>query len=352
MNMSLVKKLSRFNPIHRIRMAEQQRRDDQKEVLRHLQSISRRLTQLEKTVLRQHEALQSQADMQEKVDQSLAQYGRDAEGADDLPRLRPLLQVERVRKHAAAAVARATLETDPTPHIVIEDLLPDEVCDELVAAVPASSFFPSQNAGPQEIDVPFALGPQRNQLIWSFFYDVAVESAVLPAVIEKFRPALDEFVQKHWPDRGSFTESAIELHMLKSRLLLRRPGYRITPHRDPRWVFITGLIYLQRRDDPHTYGTQFYRLRHEREHSHHSPLWIDEAECEFVKEVPALRNSAVIFLNSTGAHGAFIPPDAPPDTERFLYQVQFGPDKRTKRSLIAESGDPAGPEQTARPQAY
>ena len=151
---------------------------------------------------------------------------------------------------------------------------------------------------------------------------------------------------------SSFADSAIDLRVVKSRLLLRRPGYRITPHRDPRWVFITGLIYLQRRDDSHTYGTQFYRLREEREHAHHSPLWIDEAECQFVKEVPARRNSAVIFLNSSGAHGASIPPDAPQDLERFLYQVQFGPDKRTKRSLTGESDGRAASGQPAAAKGY
>ncbi len=347
---SLVNRLSRFNPIRIMRIAEQERREDQKEVVRQLRSISKRLAQLEQTVKRQFETLKPPADLQEKVDQSVALYARDAEGAAEAPRLRALLQAQRVRSHAAAAVARATLQNDPTPHIVVEDLLPDDVCDELVAAVPASSFFPNQNAGSQEIDVPFFVAQERNRLIWNFFFEVAVENAILPAVLEKFRPALDEFVQKHWPDRGSFADSAIDLRVLKSRLLLRRPGYRITPHRDPRWIFITGLIYLQRRGDSHTYGTQFYRLREEREHSHHSPLWIDEAECEFVKEVAARRNSAAMFLNSTGAHGASIPPDAPPDIERFVYQVQFGPDKRTKQLLIADGPSPS--KQTTTLEAY
>jgi hypothetical protein len=178
-------------------------------------------------------------------------------------------------------------------------------------------------------------------LIWRFFYDVAVEGAMLPAAIEKFRPALDQFVQKHWPERGSYAESGIDLRVLKSRLLLRRPGYRITPHRDPRWAFLTCLVYLQRREDSQTYGTQFYRLREEREHAHHAPLWIDEADCELVKDIPARRNTAVIFLNSTGAHGAFIPSDASPETERFLYQVQFGPDGSTKRALMGDADVPA-----------
>ena len=83
------------------------------------------------------------------------------------------------------------------------------------------------------------------------------------------------------------------------------------------------------------YGTQLYRLRREPEVTHSSPLWVDRSECELVKDVPALRNTAVVFLNSTGAHGASIPSDAPENVERFLYQVQFGVDEKTKERLIA-----------------
>ena len=43
-----------------------------------------------------------------------------------------------------------------------------------------------------------------------------------------------------------------------------------------------------------------------------------------VREVPGRPNSAVVFLNSTGAHRASIPADAPPETDRYIYQVQFG----------------------------
>jgi hypothetical protein len=143
-------------------------------------------------------------------------------------------------------------------------------------------------------------------------------------------------MRKNWPTRGSFAGSGVDLGVINSRIMLRRPGYRIKPHRDPRWAFLTCLVYLQKRNDPQAYGTQFYRLREEREPTHHSPLWVEDDEVTLVKDVPARRNTAVVFLNSTGAHGASIPPDAPPDTERFIYQVQFGPDDATRQRLIAE----------------
>jgi len=68
--------------------------------------------------------------------------------------------------------------------------------------------------------------------------------------------------------------------------------------------------------------------------THSSPLWVDPSECELVKDVPADRNTALVFLNSTGAHGASIPGDAPPDTERYLYQVHFSVEEDMRQKLV------------------
>jgi hypothetical protein len=342
--MSILKKLERFNPIRVVRTVDAvprlqdvsgRLREDQKEVARQLRTISRQLEELRQTVKAQSEALARLPELQTKVQQCVTLYQKDAAHADALPALRQKLDPDRVGRHAAAAVTRAQLQMDPGAHMVIEDLLPGDVSDELVAAVPASLFFPTQNMKRQEIGVPFFLAPEHDRVVWGAFYDV-LERAILPAVVEKFRPALDEFMRKHWPRLGSFAESGVKLGVWNSRIMLRRPGYRIKPHRDPRWAFLTCLVYLQRRDDPPGCGTQFYRLREEREPSHHSPLWVEEEECVLVRDVPARHNTAVVFLNSTGAHGAFVPPDAPAGMERFIYQVQFGPDEATKQMLIDE----------------
>ena len=41
-----------------------------------------------------------------------------------------------------------------------------------------------------------------------------------------------------------------------------------------------------------------------------------------------------MFLNSTGAHGASVPDDAPPDFLRYVYQARFSPDAATKDRLL------------------
>jgi hypothetical protein len=343
--------LERFNPLRIVRTVDavpqlrelsDKLRQDNKALARQLRAMSRQLEQLEKTLDGQKAALAVVPDLQAKLGQCMAAYMKDARFADQVPALRRMLgDGERIAAHAAAAVARSALVLDPFPHAVIEDLLPPDVCDELVAAVPSSIFFKSQDMSRQEMQVPFVFAPERSRLVWGMFFDKVVTETLAPALTEKFRPALDEFVRVTWPGMGSMTEAGITLGVSNSRLLLRRPGYLIKPHRDPRWAFLTCLVYLPKPGDVQSYGTQLYRLRHEPEWSHSSPLWADPTECELVKDVPAARNSALVFLNWTGAHGASIPRDAPEDTERYVYQVQFSVDEPMKQRLIASLSETA-----------
>ena len=83
------------------------------------------------------------------------------------------------------------------------------------------------------------------------------------------------------------------------------------------------------------YGTQLCRLQHEQEIPTDTPFWVPEDEVEVVREVPGQSNSAVVFLNSTGAHRASIPADAPRETDRYIYQVQLGPERAVRDALTA-----------------
>ena len=335
--------LERLNPLRVIRAADSvsrledlgdKLREDQKEMARQLRAITRQLEQLGQTLKRQEDVLASVPGLHAEVQQCLASYKTDARHADRLPALRAsLAEGKRLAAHAAAAVARAPLQLDPFPHVLIENLLPDDAADELVGALPSSVFF-KRNAKRHQLQVPFVFAPAYSRVVWEIFFEQVVTETLLPALTEKFRPALDDFVRTHWPHLRSMAEGGIELRVANSRLMLRRPGYVIKPHRDPRWAFLTCLVYLPRPKDVDSYGTQIYRLRNEPEVTHSSPLWVDPSECELVRDVPADRNTALVFLNSTGAHGASIPSDAPPDTERYLYQVHFSVEEDMRQRLV------------------
>jgi hypothetical protein len=341
----------RLNPVRIVRTVDtvphvrsvvEKVRADQKEMSRQLRAITQQLERLEQTLSRQEKALAGIPELQAQVRRCVTAYTKDARQAEWLPAVRTILgDGEELAAHAAAAVARARLEHDPFPHAVIENLLPDDVAAELLRAIPSSAFFKTENMKRQELEVPFVFAPEYSRIVWGLFFDKVITETLVPALTDKFRPALDEFLRTHWPELGSMGDAGIALRVSNSRLLLRRPGYVIKPHRDPRWAFLTCLVYLPRSTDHESYGTQLYRLRHEPEVTHSSPLWVERSECELVKDVPARRNTALVFLNSTGAHGASIPSDAPAGIERYLFQVQFGVDDETRQRLIADVPDAA-----------
>jgi len=342
--MSLRSRLARFSPLRLVGASDAvsrlERRTSalqlaQKDHARTLRKMTQQLDRLEALLRRQQAVLDEIPNMQEKLGQAWAVYLKDAREAGRMPAARALLaDTTRIGAHAAAAVGRARLVAAPTPHVVIQDLLPDDVYDELIRAIPSVTFFKSRDPTRQETQVPFVFAPEHTRLVWGTFYDTVVSDALIRALTAKFGSALDDFVRTHWPAYESLAAAGIELQVSNSRILLRGPGYEIKPHRDPRWAFLTCLLYLPRPRDTSAYGTQLYRLREEPVVSHGSPLWVDEGLCELAVDVPARRNTALVFLNATGAHGATIPPDAPAGTKRYLYQVQFGVDERTQRRLV------------------
>jgi hypothetical protein len=339
--MSILTKLSKLSPWQVARAVEavpQLRKsagEAHKEHVRELRTITHQLEAIQKQLAEQQKLLAGVPLLRQKVHQCIAASMADADQAEQLVELRQRLRRADLSGFARRAVSAAELRLDPCPHLVIDDLLPDEWCDELVKTIPPLVFFKSHNMARQEMQVPFVFAPAYQRLVWDTFFRQVIEGALLDGINEKFGSALDAFIARHWPSVGTMADGRVRLGVTNSRLLLRRAGYEIKPHRDPRWAFLTCLVYLQRRDDAVTYGTQFYRLKQEREASHSSPLWAEYDECDLVSDVKARRNSAVIFLNSTGVHGATIPADAPSDLKRFVYQVQFGPDEGTREALIA-----------------
>jgi hypothetical protein len=334
----------RLNPLRIVRRANavphleergEKMREDQKATTRQLRAITRQLEQIEQRLANQDKVLAAVPQLQAQIQRCVTVYTTDARHAGRIPSLRARLgDGGALASHVTSAVARTTLELDPFPHVVIENLLPEGLSDELISALPPAAFFTTQKMSRQELEVPFEFAPEYSRIVWGVFFSKVITEAMVPALTEKFRPALDDFVRSHWPGLGSLSQAGIALQVSNSRLMLRRPGYVIKPHRDPRWAFLTCLVYLPKSAEHQIYGTQLYRLGHEPELTHNSPLWADPNECELVKEVPARRNTALVFLNSTGAHGASIPRDAPADTARFLYQVQFGVDDGTREQLV------------------
>ena len=242
---------------------------------------------------------------------------------------------DRIRSHVAAAVAATPVASEPFPHVLIDKLLPDDAYDQIVKAIPPRVFFEHLDQNHQEVMVPSDLAPLLSREIWAAFYGSVVTEALVPSLLDKFREPLDRLVNRYWPNYQSLDDANIRFELLMSRLLLRRPGYVIKAHRDPRWAFVTCLVYLPPRNAEQFFGTQLCSVRREPEHRSHGALWMDDSNVDVVTSVEGRPNTALAFVNGSGAHRASIPGDVAADTERYLYQLQLGPSVANQRRLLA-----------------
>ena len=226
-------------------------------------------------------------------------------------------------RHVTQAISGAELHLDPCPYIVIDNLLPGRVYEALLRGIPPVELFANKPAGKQHMDVPFSLAPTYSQRAWAYMANELVPDTIAPRLIDKFRAVIDEWIALNWPD---LAPSSVKLHGSGGRIMYRRRGYRIRPHRDPKWSFITCILYLARPGDNEAFGTQLYAVEGDREADTAAPFWIDDKQCRLVRDVENTPNRLLVFLNSVGAHGASIPADAEPaDLERYIYQFRVGP---------------------------
>ncbi len=296
-------------------------------LLRALDRVDR-LTQSTRDLARSIDALRVQ------TEQLLTIERMNADLRSDVEALTEHLDVGRIAAHVQHAVAASPLHADPFPHVVVDKWLPRDVYDTVIRALPPSVFFADRDQSRQRLIVPFGLAPDYSQRVWRFVAHEIVGGVLERALTDKFLPVIREYVRSFCPDMPEDVD--LSLHASNGRILLRRPGYVIAPHRDPKWGFLTCLVYLVRPGDNEAHGTQLYRVKEDEEAPSGKPFYVEDARCELVKSVPFRANSMLVFLNSTGAHGASIPADAQPaDLERYLYQFRLGPTSRAISELLA-----------------
>jgi hypothetical protein len=296
-------------------------------------NLAERTATLETTVRTLQESL-SAVSLRES--QLAAIYRHDREYAAALERLPALLDAVRVGDHVRCAIERAPLQLHPFPHTVIENVFPDDFFGALVTGIPPQELFGDRPVNKQRMVVPFDWAPLYSQRVWSFLIDRILDAVVAPAAVQKFRTPLAEWIHANWPQLpGDDPTRTLRFISTDGRILLRTRGYRITPHRDPKWGFITCLLYLARPGDNEAWGTQLYSVADDVEAPNINAYWIKADRCRLEKEVPFRRNSMLVFLNSGGAHGAHIPADAEPaDLQRHIYQFRIGPAPDEIRALM------------------
>ena len=259
-----------------------------------------------------------------------AQFGSD----DQLTRFESIIRQSPIEEHARRAIAAAPISHEPFPHCVIDDLLPVEYYDALIAALPPAELFADGPDHREQLAVPFDSGPRYSIEVWRHMARVVAEGTLKPALLAKFHEPLTNWLRETLPVLGEQPLDHVRVTASDGRILLRRPGDRISPHRDPKWGLITCLVYLAREGDDERWGTQLFTVDKDEEAAGARPHWISEARCQLVSEIPFRPNRALVFLNTVGAHGAHIAADGNAATrERYAYQFRIGVDKRSIRLL-------------------
>ena len=303
-----------------------------KQLRKELRSVTARLgdveRQLQDTTLRAQRA-------ERFADQMRLSAQMDARQHDAVARLPHLLNESRIRQHVERAIAAAPLCDDPFEHVVVNDLLPADVYELVAEARPPEPFFDPRDPAKQDLRMPISVGPRLMTEVWRFVDEVLAMQMIRPAALAKFDEPLRRYIHEVFGEGMQQQVRALPPSTSSGRLALRKPGYFLGPHRDPKRSMLTCLIYLATPGEGEEYGTQLFRVRNDTEANYKQTYFPEQAgaTCELVKTVPFKANSALIFLNSRGAHGAQIPKDAAP-IDRYTYQFYIAPDTDALGALI------------------
>ena len=249
------------------------------------------------------------------------------------------LSLDRIGAHIIQAVDRAAVWTEPTTHAVIEHILPADFYELVNAAIPPAEMFPTRDPVKQDfhLDEHLEGAPLLTQRVWRFFDEDVVAGILAPALKQRFHDAVVE----HYAETASagFGEraAAIPHRGFSGRLHLRRPGYHLKPHLDPKRVVITGLVYFARPGDSEEFGTQLFRVKTPFTSSTMGKFFPEDEglPVEIARTVPFRPNTLFAFVNSKAAHGASLPPDAPL-LERYAYQFYVKPRDGDLKKLLRE----------------
>jgi hypothetical protein len=297
-------------------------------------------SQITTLTARVEEMLRQLEEQKGQLQRLMLAYGIDVDQHDRLRTISAVWDPAKIGAHVRDVVMAAPVLTDPMPHIVIEPLLPPEAFRALLDAVPPEDFFEGKkHLDLRGIGLESTIMPAFSRLIWRSLRREIVGHVLAPLLAERFRPFAGDFLRLSLGD--DFVDDALGLRLEPHglRLMLRRPGWSLAPHLDPRDQFITTLLYLARPDEPASYGTQLFRVLKQNFVAPYANTYYPERDgvpCELAKTMPYRGNLCVSFLNlGGGAHGASIPDDAKPsDMRRIVFQFYIGPEREQLEALI------------------
>ena len=271
----------------------------------------------------------------------MIESAQDAAHRDQLRMVSDVWNVDAITAHVRDAVAAAAVLTDPFPHLIIDKLLPTTAFDAVLEAIPPEEFFGGENPRHRDLKMKnpgLSPLPPFSKAIWSSLSRDVVADVLGPALAERLRPLAGDYLRVSVGEEFVDEALALPLETRGLRLMLRRPGWNLAPHLDPRDQFMTTLLYLARPEDPEDYGTQLFRVHRDNFVATWANTYYPEAEglrCELAKTLPFRGNVCLSFLNlGGGAHGAGLPAEAPANLKRYAFQFYMGPERESLKALV------------------
>ncbi len=172
-----------------------------------------------------------------------------------------LFTVDQMVDQIVGRIAGAPIDSEPSPNLYMENMLPDPVYQELLARLPGDAAL-------DPIDHPDAIAPDGrrtrylldlthdslarinpdDQPFWQAMIEVFTAPAIAEAIIAKFAPSLHERF-------GSDLPELVAVPLLYRDL----PGYRIGIHPDTPSKIATLQFYLPADDSQRHLGTSFHK---------------------------------------------------------------------------------------------
>ena len=224
-------------------------------------------------------------------------------------------RIDRIRAHILRPSEDACGRTEPTTHTVIENIFPKDFYDLVNAAIPPAELFPSRDPVKQDSTStstskarPCSRGACGTSLTRTSSREFSRQRC-----INGFTRRSSIITRRRRAAISAERAAAIPHRGFAGRLHLRRPGYHLKPHLDPKRVVITGLVYFARPGDSEAYGTQLFRVGKPFTSSTMGKFYPEDEglPVELARTVPFRANTLFAFVNSKAAHGATLPADAP-----------------------------------------
>lgn len=243
------------------------------------------------------------------------------------------MDIDALVTHFRDRLVATGVQPAPMAHAIVDDVLPQDAYDLAIRSIPPLEYF--QDEGRSKMDWWCQdNAPSEAASVWRAL-DEAWFPAIVPVIAHTFGDALHAHAAALFgPERAGAAISSLARR--KGRVMLRRRGYHLAPHRDPLPGFITVLMYLAREGDSPAFGTQLYRVDGDAEVDHSKTFYPPADRCERVVDVAFRPNRALIFMNTPGgAHGADIPRNAPADLERYSFQAYIGVGTGALREIVS-----------------